>query len=100
MYLLLYWLFLQDDASLTINGVASTLVNELPERENTEFKNFQTLLQSWVDDKKTIADVEKEIIMEYRKEREEAFHEERLQEKAHTMAVEASGFWDLLKVGK
>lgn len=88
---------ISDNEKLTIDGIATTLVSELPERESIEMNNFQELLQSWVDDKATISDIEQEIILEYRKEREAAFHEEQLVEQAHKMAVEASGFWDLLK---
>jgi len=88
---------ISDDAKMTIDGIAATLVSELPEREAIEMRNLNSLLQSWHDDKQTISDIEQDIIGEYRREREAAFHEEQLVEQAHKMAVEASGFWDLLK---
>lgn len=88
---------ISDDAKLTIDGIATTLVSELPERETIEMKNFKELLQSWADDKATISDIEQAINLEYKKERDAAFYEEQLVEQAHKMAVEASGFWDLLK---
>jgi len=88
---------ISDDVNMTIDGIEATLVSELPEREAIEMRNFTGLLQSWHDDKQTISDIEEDIVGEYRREREAAFHEEQLVEQAHKMAVEASGFWDLLK---
>merc|ERR1712136_564838 len=60
---------ISDDAKMTIDGIAVTLVSELPEREAIEMRNFTSLLQSWHDDKQTISDIEQDIIEERGRQR-------------------------------
>lgn len=66
------------------------------EEENNKFVND---LMTWKSDRDLLEEIEKELNENYKVLRAEHFRNIEVETKAHHMAVETLGFWDLAKVG-
>ena len=81
-----------------MNGVSKAIVENLPVYEEQEQKEIKETLNTWKTDRKLLEELEKEILAEFAAAREKHFREIAIEEKAHQMAVETLGYWDLEKV--
>nr|XP_002131841.2 28S ribosomal protein S27, mitochondrial [Ciona intestinalis] len=88
---------ISSDETLTLNGAANKLLSCLKVNEEQDMNSFKQTAQDWVKERETLIEIESQILKEYSNERERVFQEMEIDDKAHLMAVERLGFWDLAK---
>ena len=92
------FVFLQNSSELTLQGIARCLMEQLPEYEKEEQETINNEIKTWKADRDILEEIEEEIKGEIKKAREIHFRESEIEKKAHQMAVETLGFWDLAQV--
>uniref|UniRef100_H2YR63 Uncharacterized protein n=1 Tax=Ciona savignyi TaxID=51511 RepID=H2YR63_CIOSA len=85
------------DVNLKIEGSWKSWFKDIAEHEVEDMKEFQQTMQDWDNQRRVLNDIEKDILKEYALERDRVFKEAELDDKAHLLAVERLGYWDLAK---
>jgi len=83
---------------LSLEGFLKCIVKDLPKHEEKEQKEIRDQFSAWKSDSDLLEELEKEILKEFETARKKHFRELAIEDKAHQMAVETLGYWDLEKV--
>ncbi|XP_076816090.1 small ribosomal subunit protein mS27-like [Clavelina lepadiformis] len=88
---------ISDEDLFTLKGIAKSLLNNLPKYEAEDREVSDKQLWTWLEDRTTFEEIEKEVLSEYKEKREALSREIRIEKEAHDQAVENLGFWDLAR---